>query len=350
MLENKDLLPEFVFADDDTVDTPTPPAPADKGEPITPKEGTNNDPIVTDDGGNGNEGTNNDVTDADSDTPIPEIMSAYEFYVENGIFAKRPDDKPFKGTLKDMEEEMFGAVDAGIDQAIEGMINPVPEFGKAAIALALKKGKDLTIEDMEKIIAEAKPMTMTIGDMDDEAKAYDYMVKKYQRDGHNAADATDMVNVLKDKGKLVENAKNFFGKDMKLRDDGIKRNVEDVKKQRQDKALKDQAFQASFADAIKTSGWRPDYADKVVDTFFSGKFKAIMDTALYKNPKALVQLIEFARHFDEKTGIFNMEAYKKEAFSPSVRAVANNMRKDFWSGSAGAKSKTTSGDEEYEFT
>ena len=55
-------------------------------------------------------------------------------------------------------------------------------------------------------------------------------------------------------------------------------------------------------------------------------------------------------YYDPEKGTFDMESYKKEALSPSVKKVAEKIKTNYWSGMASSKKVATTGsDDQYEF-
>jgi hypothetical protein len=331
MTEKTDLLPELDFIDDDVIiDDNAEKAHVEKTEEVVETEELEEKPDVR-----VKEGAD------------PNVLAAYKFYVDSGIVASGEEE--FGGTPEDLQEVLLNTIDERTEGAIESMIAPLPPVGKAIIAMALEKGDKLSVKDIQNLLEEVSIPELGEEDMKDVNSAHKYMLSVFKKQGYSSDDAEDMVDVLKDKGKLSQQATLEIKKEIAFKQSKAQQVVEGSKESRQQKKLTEEEFRKSFSEAITSTKWRKDKVDKVVGSFFEGKFRESMNHALYENPKALVQLIDFMNHYDAKKGEFDMEAYKKEAFSPTVKKVAEKIKTNYWNTPSSSVKKESGSQEEYVF-
>lgn len=277
----------------------------------------------------------------------PQLVAAYQYYVDRGIFDAP--DKETEITIDLLESNLGEATAKMAEKSLDAFIDPLPAFGQAIIQKALEKKGSLTIEDIQQIIGQQRS-SISLDSLEDESSAFSYMVKKYEADGYSNEDAQDMANVLKDKGKIVSTAKSFAEKEKAVEEEKDKKIAEQSKKNRQEQRIKEEQFQSEFAAAIDSTGWRSDKKDQIVEMFVSKNFSNKLSSALYNDPKALVTLIDFMSYYDPEKKVFDMENYKKEAFTPSVTKVAKNMRESLWNQAGTVVVEEDKLNKKYEFT
>lgn len=344
-MEKDNVLPEFEFIDDldNMIDVPAP-EPDDKPieEPEAEVEVVASEPEPQKEPEKQEE-----PTDGSTPKGEPHLVAAYQYYVDQGIFEKA--DEGTEVTIDMIEENLSKAMEKKAEESLDAFIDPLPEFGKALIQLALEKRNALTIDDIQSIIKEVDPVTLSVDDMQDENKAVAYMVDKYKKDGIAEEDAEDMANVLKDKGTIAQTASKFLAKELEEKNKKFKNVAEQAKERRVKEKEKQVEFQKSFSQALEGTGWRKDQKEKIVDSFMSKEFSSKLSAALYQDPNALIQLIDFMSYYDQEKKKFNMEAYKKEAFSPSVTKVVKNVRESLWNQAAESTVQKDRMNKSYEF-
>ncbi len=127
---------------------------------------------------------------------------------------------------------------------------------------------------------------------------------------------------IEDEDKLLEEAK----KEYETMNAGKEKQLEKIRQEQQAKREADMQAQKEFINSVKQelteATWKPERKQVVAKTI--SNIPNIF-SKVEKSPKAIVQLADFVSYFDEKTGMFNMDAYKKQALSPNIRKEAKSV-------------------------
>lgn len=243
-------------------------------------------------------------------------------------------DEEFKFDGKNIEEAY--AQDAKFrNQAIaQNIIDKLPEKAKIILSEALelaKAGEDISESTFDKILTLSQDQIKYNFDLEDEEKnkenAKSYLTSIYKEKGLKDRVIKSMLEDLEDEDKLVAEAKEEKeAKDIILNKEKEKQVQEDLQaKQTQ----RDQAkvFKTTIEKTFDEIKYAPTKTSQLKDTIFTveketGQTKLIgILQKIYKHPKALIALADFATGFDEKTGEVKYEKSDSKKKTEEIKKI-----------------------------
>lgn len=243
-------------------------------------------------------------------------------------------DEEFKFDGKNIEEAY--AQDAKFrNQAIaQNIINKLPEKAKIILSEALelaKVGEDISEGTFDKILTLSQDQIKYNFDDDDEEKnkenAKSYLTSIYKEKGLKDRVIKSMLEDLEDEDKLVAEAKEEKEtKDIILNKEKEKQVQEDLqaKQVQRDNA---KVFKTTIEKTFDEIKYAPTKTSQLKDTIFTveketGQTKLIgILQKMYKHPKALIALADFATGFDEKTGEVKYEKADSKKKTEEIKKI-----------------------------
>ena len=149
---------------------------------------------------------------------------------------------------------------------------------------------------------------------------------------------------MKYKDKLTKAAERAHKIEQKLNKTSLVDKVEQVKAQQANEMKDAQEFVAKFQQTINELPWQAETKAAIQEEFQTGKFKQKLET-IFQSPKDLADLVAFVQHYGSNG--FNLTAYQKAAFSPTVKKVRDTY-KNYWGNTAITSNKKQSS-QEYDF-
>ena len=247
----------------------------------------------------------------------PNVQAIYDIYREEGIL---DEIKDFDGTYDGLKDALLERSFKADEEIFEGIVGAVAPDNQPVVELLLSK-PDLSIDELSEFVENLKKPSEEI---DGEQFLVNLYINKF---GFDKEEAEDRIDNLKDKNKYegeLERRKKEIADSKKEQTQAQLQAVQEERKAAR-KATKE--YVDTLSSTIMSSYSKPR-ARELIGNFRSGSFKQSIE-AIVKDPKIVPHLLEFVSYY--KDGKFDLDTYKKEAFTPSVREVQNKNRK-YWSG------------------
>lgn len=266
----------------------------------------------------------------------PNVVAAFEYYRDNNFFSVSTDD--FDGTPEGLQTLLT----TQWQHSQQSLINNAPEFAKPLIELVQLKGQNFTEDELVEALNIIKPPKM---DLSDEAQAESYLRSSYAKEGMTEEEIEEEIEELKYKDKLTKAAERALKVEQKLNKTSLVDKVEQVKVQQANEMKDAQEFVTKFQQTINELPWQAETKQAIQEEFQTGKFKQKLET-IFQSPKDLADLVAFVQHYGSNG--FNLTAYQKAAFSPTVKKVRDTY-KNYWGNTAITSNKKQSNGQEFDF-
>ena len=266
----------------------------------------------------------------------PNVVAAFEYYRDNNFFSVSTDD--FDGTPEGLQTLLTNQW----QHSQQSLINNAPDFAKPLIELVQLKGSNFTEDELVEALNIIKPPTL---DLKDEAQAESYLRASYAKEGMTEEEIEEEIEELKYKDKLTKAAERALKVEQKLNKTSLIDKVEQAKVQQANEMKDAQEFVAKFQQTINELPWQAETKQAIQEEFQTGKFKQKLET-IFQSPKDLADLVAFVQHYGSNG--FNLTAYQKAAFSPTVKKVRDTY-KNYWGNTAITSNKKQSNGQEFDF-
>lgn len=266
----------------------------------------------------------------------PNVVAAFEYYRDNNFFSVSTDD--FDGTPEGLQTLLTNQW----QHSQQSLINNAPDFAKPLIELVQLKGSNFTEDELVEALNIIKPPTL---DLKDEAQAESYLRASYAKEGMTEEEIEEEIEELKYKDKLTKAAERAQKVEQKLNKTTLIDKVEQAKVQQANEMKDAQEFVAKFQQTINELPWQAETKQAIQEEFQTGKFKQKLET-IFQSPKDLADLVAFVQHYGSNG--FNLTAYQKAAFSPTVKKVRDTY-KNYWGNTAITSNKKQSNGQEFDF-
>ena len=266
----------------------------------------------------------------------PNVVAAFEYYRDNNFFSVSTDD--FDGTPEGLQTLLTNQW----QHSQQSLINNAPDFAKPLIELVQLKGSNFTEDELVEALNIIKPPTL---DLKDEAQAESYLRASYSKEGMTEEEIEEEIEELKYKDKLTKAAERALKVEQKLNKTSLIDKVEQAKVQQANEMKDAQEFVAKFQQTINELPWQAETKQAILEEFQSGKFKQKLEM-IFQSPKDLADIVAFVQHYGSNG--FNLTAYQKAAFSPTVKKVRDTY-KNYWGNTAITSNKKQSNGQEFDF-
>lgn len=255
--------------------------------------------------------------------------------VKLGIFNE---DEEFDGSLDKLEDKFKGLPQAVAD-AIISDANPIIQN---LLAYSFERGDKLTRQEIKAFldIEDANDAIPSDEELADNDKARAYLKKDYIAKNKDADDeeVEDYLDKLETKGKLSSRAKSIAEKDRESIAEQVKAKIE-AEKQNNIKAEKQrQEFFQTISKELDSTSWNKKVKAEVIENL-KPDVLVRKNEQIRKSPKALIQLANIYRMFDEKTGTFDFSSIEKEGESKATNKVKESIIKDSYNSSGNKDGK-----------
>lgn len=262
-------------------------------------------------------------------------LDLWRFYRNEGLHTLPVEREPatneeFMNAL--MHQRLFEA-----EQAQKHILESAPDFGREVVDYIFRRGDELTPDELYGFMQNhAAYRSIDPEQIDSEDVAREYLRGVYADRGEPEEDIPDMLDVLADKGKLIDRARKYAAEE-----------AEDAKAWEQEQLQKAEEAKAQEAEMVRqldhhvrsyldNAPWQPDLKQAVYDNIFSQRLRQTTQELVYY-PVALAQLSNYMLHFDPERGIIDEELWKKQALTPQVKNVKDRLEKSFSSSGAGVR-------------
>jgi len=256
--------------------------------------------------------------------------SLFDVLKDKGLFSQ---DEEFDGTWEKLEEK-FNELP---DRITTSIVSQFPQPVQDLLEFALSKPK-LKYEDLQEFFNSTKQEELNL-DLSDNDDARKYLTQVYLAQGEDEEDIEDILDRLEDKGKLITKAQAEKAKADAQTTKQKEALVEQAKRERQAEEQKYEQIVQGINQELQTSKFSPEMKKQVLANLDSNTL-ASKNAKVMQSPKGLVQLAAFYATFDEKSGTFNLDVFRKQLLSKEVESQKKSALKDKFSSSPISKSKS----------
>jgi len=278
---------------------------------------------------------NVDDNDISTDEPVvyengdDDATAAFNVMFKTELFNEE-DKKKFDGSWESLEELRNELPNRVIKSAIAQM----PETAQKLLFLVNNEGENLTPDKLKTFVAAFVDDNTTEDiDITDNDTAREYLEQHYRAKGLSDKNITRLLDQAEDDDELLDQAKEAYEAENKN------------KPSKQDKLLEEQnqkiAAQKTFQDNLIQEMNEQKYSNTAKQRTMNTlkNFKNITNK-IFANPKALVQFVDFAAFYDEKTNTFDLDSYSKRFDSKVAQTMRGNIvRETFKQSSTGSPRK-----------
>lgn len=299
-----------------------PQEPTDPAEPTEPQEPvviTPEDVELGDDGTDPKEGESNE--NADVSTVI------YEELAKRNVLQLDKDKESY--SWEDIEQGLDSYTKELPSIVAEAMIESFPEKGRQLLDFIVTKGEDLNDKDLADFVntylndIQAQNQTL---DYDNEDAVKTYLEGKYKAQGFKESVVTAMIDALDDEDdtgdSLKAEAKKLF--EAEKSKSKSKEVLDAAKQQKVEREAAIAKKSQLVIGALKDTGWSEQRVQKVGSILQTGQLSEILKL-VDQNPKAIVQLADFASYFDKTTGEFDYSAFMKKSEDKPTKQLKDRL-------------------------
>lgn len=328
--------------DDDDDDTPT-----GDDDDKTKDDNQDDDPDDDSDEDDKSKGDDDDDSDDLPEGADPTAYGIYSTLVDRGYINK---DEKFTGTMEALDDVFENLPDLVFDS----LASQFPESMTKLLKFGYAKGTALTDADLASFFANVDTSTGdTEVDLTSAEGQASYAKAQLIADGMSADDATDIVDLWEEKGKLEDKAKGLQTKAAEAKKANADAELAAAEKAREDGKAAKRKFAQTIKTELASTGWKDTAQQAVLDEIYKGELNR-KSKLISKHPKALIQLANYLRYLDEETGEIDEKAFGKQGASKAAKAVKSKIEKHFQHVTKAAKTtkpkpNTNSAKHEYEF-
>jgi hypothetical protein len=248
----------------------------------------------------------------------PMATGVYGLMVERGYFSE---DKEFKGTLEELDKKFENLPET----VFEAVVSQLSETSRNLLTFSLAKGQDLKDEDLVELFNQIRKIEVNL---DTPEGQEDYLKRSLLSDGQTEEDANELLSLWKEKGRVKDRVEFYKQKEESSKQAIAAQKIEEAKLTKQQQIEKAAALKNTIKTELDKTTWDTTRKQKVLDEIFTGKMNA-KTKIVSKSPTAVYQLADFMTYFNETTGVFDLDAYKKSAATPAVKSIKENLEKHF---------------------
>lgn len=261
----------------------------------------------------------------------PNAKAIFDIYRDEGFLTV--DEKEFDGTYEGLRNALVKESQQLENTVFNAIVKSPPDFAQPIVELVLTKGQDLTKEELLEFVNTLQDSPYS----EDNLPAEDFLKNYYKKElDWDDEDIEDRIENLKDKEALDTEAKKLFKKWDTARNSQSQQKLEEARQAKEQAKIQGEQFINNLSSTLLESYQKPK-AQQLYNEFSTGTFKQKLEQILV-NPAHLHTLIDFVSYYDGKD--FNLDTYKKEAFSPSTDKIQKSVQK-YWSSSNPASSSVS---------
>lgn len=218
-------------------------------------------------------------------------------------------------------------------QIADSIVENAPELGQNIVDFVFSSGNRLTKESLKEYVdtylgdIERVNLNPSISTTED---ARSFLDGIYSERGHKKTVVTAMLDALEDEddaGKaILKEAKAELEK-LKAAQPKSDKLLNKEKQLTYEQRVNQRRFAKAIVDELQQTGWKPSLQQTIQSNLSDGTTNKLLSIAA-KSPRALVQLANFARHFDEELGEFRFDDFVAQIASKNVQNIKKNISQD----------------------
>jgi len=257
----------------------------------------------------------------------------YETMVEKNIL--RSDDE-FDNSWETLEKK----IDELPQSIAKQIITEAPDVTQKLIKYAFALGDNANIDELSGFFNLMKNEKETVDSsiLDDEEKSRELLKKEYLNSGqYDEDEIEDILDVLEDKNKIKSKVKKILDSRREESKNISDKKLQEVESKNEAVKAKRQEHYNSIINEIDSLGWKSNVKEEL-KRIIRPEVSGPITQKIQQSPKALVQLLNIYRLFDEEKGEFDFSSLEKKGESRSSNNIRKNIFKDKFSNSKSTKS------------
>jgi len=209
------------------------------------------------------------------------------------------------------------------------LINRLPENYKTLLSQGLNSSKDLSSDDLNKILDNNKKIILDNFDENDSKSIKSFIKSKLLEKGQDEDDIDDIIDIYEEKNKLLDQANKL----KKESDEVIKKNNDEIIKQKEKSQAEIKQNQKKFYDETTTYLNELKYKDnkkKEIQNLIFGKGENGLSPTvnklqdIFKNPKSLIILADLLSNYkDNNWNLDNL--INKKINTKTIKDIKSNI-------------------------
>lgn len=267
-----------------------------------------------------------DQDDDTSDKARQEVVENHFKYAKEQNLLYLPEDFEFDGNI-----EQAYLVDAQHRQQLvaDNLVNQMPDELKAIVQYGLAASRDGLSVDYTDLIETSSSVEYLKG-LDFQANqqsAEEFLLDYYTEEvGIKKSAAMGALERHKDEGDLVETAAQFRDQMVASYEDDLKDRTQDTEKKIKNEQQKQIQHYQTVNKLINEAQWASNTKRAIKHELYNGVTASKIDNLLTKDPKGLVQLLQFLSQYDLEKGFLQNQTDKK-----IKTQAAQKVKDDFFS-------------------
>lgn len=303
-------LPEFEFSLEEEFPVDTPKEEVETTD--EPTENSTDEPITQGDPFEVAETVTEETTEG-----TEHYKALLEFYKDKGLV----NYDEYDGSVEKFEEILTNNINNYYEQVENEIIGAAPDEAKSVMEYILAKGADFKREDLSQFLTSSVPEEF------DDNSAKNYLLSIYT-DKLGKSKAEKLIEALEDDGNLVEEAKTEAEQTRAKLKEQEQAIVQQTKEQKAQAKARQMEFKQNLSKELESFKWPKEIKDNVINDLYSGQVQA-KTKEIVKYPKALLQLTNYLRYLDPKTGEINEEQFAKQSYSKAASKLKSDLDKHF---------------------
>ena len=262
-----------------------------------------------------------------------DAVAIYKTLVDKGILDE--DDK---------YDNSWDGLESKIDELpsviARQIISEAPQATQDLIKYAFSLGNDASIDKLAEFfnVVKGESGISAIEVLESDETAREFLRDQFLKTGrYDEDDIDDHLDILEDKNKLKAKAKGVIDSINENKNKESQRMLAEQEKVQESYQRQRQEHYSSIVNEIENTGWNSSVKNDL-KRFLSPNVIQTVNSQIQANPKALVQLLNVYRMYDQESGEFDFSSIEAKGASKETKKIRNNQMKDNFSNTRTNKS------------
>lgn len=260
------------------------------------------------------------------------LKALYTYHKEQGHISHEGE---FDGSLEQWDEILRSQPYADKERVEKTILEAMPDTVKDLVEFALNQGEGITKEQLKEFLNITET---SVPEVTTEEQAKSYLLSKYTS-VHGEDTAARFVEALEDSEALLSTATKEIEKEKEQISKQSQVKLEQSREQKLEREKNKREFETKLNNELANTNWSNTVKKAVWDEIYSQSLRT-KTSQIGNYPKALIQLANYMRFFDPKTGEINEDEFTKSGKSTAAKELKDNLERTFGK-SAGFGSNTT---------
>jgi len=255
-----------------------------------------------------------------------DAIAIYKTLVDKGIL---DEDDQYDNSWDGLERK----IDELPSVIARQIITEAPQATQDLIRYAFSLGSDASIDKLNEffnVVKEGSEIS-ALNILESEETAREFLRDQFLKTGrYDEDDIDDHLDILEDKNKLKAKAKGVIDSINKSKKQKSQQMLIEQEKVQESYQKQRQEHYSSIVNEIENTGWNSSVKNDL-KKFLSPNVIQSINGHIQQNPKALVQLLNVYRMYDQEAGEFDFSSIEAKGASKETKKIRNNQMKDNFS-------------------